>query len=81
MCLCVINNKNCSSVYYSVVIYIQIFIKMQFTYCFHGDGRPRARTWGGLRSSALLMSVQFQSLTPSVDPAVENYFCNTVHLE
>ena len=26
------------------------------------------------------MSVQLQSRTPSVDPAVENYFCNAMHL-
>ena len=27
-----------------------------------------------------LMSVQLQSCTPSVDPAVDNYFCNAVYL-
>ena len=26
------------------------------------------------------MSVQLQSRTPSADPAVENYFCNAMHL-
>ena len=31
-------------------------------------------------ASASLMSVQLQSRTPSVDPAVENYFCNPMHL-
>ena len=31
-------------------------------------------------ASASLMSVQLQSRTPSVDPAVENYFCNAMHL-
>ena len=34
-----------------------------------------------LGASASLMSVQLQSRTPSVDPAVKNYFCNAVHLE
>ena len=48
------------------------------------EGDPRARTWGGpgkaLWAFASLMPVQLQSRTLSVDPAVENYFCNAVHL-
>ena len=32
------------------------------------------------RGPASLMSVQLQSRTPSVDPVVENYFCNAMHL-
>ena len=52
---------------------------MQFTYYYHGGGAARA--YGeALRASASLMSVQLQSRTPSVEPAVENYFCNAVHL-
>ena len=39
-------------------------------------GGPVEPMW----SSASPMSVQLQSRTPSVDPAVENYFCNAVHL-
>ena len=49
---------------------------------FYGGGSERAhgevlRGPAGLR---VAMSVQLQLRTPSIDPAVENYFCNAVHL-
>ena len=81
------NNKNLCSGNYSVVIYIKtqatldsIFYYNAIYIVFSTEGSPARAHVDALRASASLMSVQFQSRTPSVDPAVENYFCNTVHL-
>ena len=88
----VFSKLQCCSLSLSIYIYIckhnllYFFFKLKCNLLsiFHGAG-PRGCTWGGpgdvLLVSASLMSVQFKSRTPSVDPAVENYFCNAVHLE
>ena len=39
------------------------------------------RTWRSPGASPSLISVQLQSRTPSVDPDVENIFCNAVYLD
>ena len=86
------NNKNWCSVNDSVVIYIKNTSYFRFKFLLKcnlhiistergwGGKGGRVRTWGGPVSFASLMSVHLQSRTLSVDPAVENYFCNAVHL-
>ena len=86
------NNINCCLVKFSVVIYIYIYINISYLrfkfllkcnlHIISMEGEGPAQTLGEpLRASALLMSVQLQSCTPSVDPDVDNYLCNAVHLE
>ena len=85
MCVCyliikfVSSKLQCCSLYKINTSYFSTFFKCNLHSIFYGGGSGRAPR-EVLRTSALLMSVQLQSRTPSVDPDVENYFCNAVHL-